>query len=248
MLELRGPIGRLRPLLDLGPAGALRLASMFARSPAGLAQHLFRGAAARRLMPAMGMHVDLTPDDPLASAVGYVLTMRSTTAGFAVPVGGAKAITEALVGCLEAAGGRLELGARVVSVSVQEGRATGVVLADGRTLSAGRAVVANTSAPALYLSLLDGRWVPGHVKRRMRSFPLGWGAFKVDFALNAPVPWSDAYSGRSAVVHAGESLDDLRRFTHQVRGGELPDRPYLVLGQHTLVDASRAPVGHHTLY
>lgn len=248
MMGMLGPIGRVGPLFEMGPLRGLRLASMFARSPSGLARHLFRGAAAQRLMPAMGMHVDLGPDDPLSAAVGYVLTMRSSTAGFAVPEGGARSITEALVGVLEAAGGRITYGARVAQVRVDAGRATGVVLDDGQTLGAGQAVVANTSAPALYLELLDGRWVPRHVTRRMRAFPLGWGAFKVDFALSGPVPWSDPHSPRSAVVHAGESLDDLRRFTDQVRGGDLPERPYLVLGQHSLVDPTRAPEGHHTLY
>ncbi len=248
MMGFLGPIGRLKPVWDLGPLRGLKLASLFARSPAGLARHLFHGAAARRLMPSMGLHVDLGPDDAMASAVGYVLTMRSTTGGFAVPIGGAKAITEALVSCLEAAGGTLELGARVSQVEVHQGRATGVVLAGGRRIRAKKAVVSNTSAPALYLDLLDGSWVPRGVKRRMRSFPLGWGTFKVDLSLEGPVPWADEPSRKSAVVHAAEGLDDLRRFTRQVRGGDLPDQPYLVIGQQSLVDSTRAPDGRHTLY
>ena len=82
----------------------------------------------------------------------------------------------------------------------------------------------------------------------MESFVQGWGTFKVDWALDAPVPWSSELARQSAVVHAGDSLDDLRRFTDQVRGGDLPDNPYLVIGQQTLCDPTRAPAGKHTLW
>ncbi|HEY3499668.1 MAG TPA: NAD(P)/FAD-dependent oxidoreductase, partial [Polyangiaceae bacterium] len=81
-----------------------------------------------------------------------------------------------------------------------------------------------------------------------RRFEYGFGTFKLDWALSAPVPWSVEAARKSAVVHAGESLDDLTSFANEVRGGALPERPYLVVGQHTLVDPSRAPAGKHTLY
>jgi phytoene dehydrogenase-like protein len=82
----------------------------------------------------------------------------------------------------------------------------------------------------------------------MRSFPYGWGTFKVDWALDGPVPWSAAEARESAVVHAGDSIDDLRRFTTEVRGGALPSHPYLVIGQQSLSDPGRAPPGKHTLW
>jgi phytoene dehydrogenase-like protein len=70
----------------------------------------------------------------------------------------------------------------------------------------------------------------------------------MDWALAGPVPWSAPEARESAVVHSGDSLDDLIAFTRQVRRGELPDNPYLVIGQQSLVDPSRAPAGHHTLW
>jgi phytoene dehydrogenase-like protein len=82
----------------------------------------------------------------------------------------------------------------------------------------------------------------------MERFPQGWGTFKVDWALSSPVPWAVPEARRAAVVHAGDSLDDLERFTAQVRRGELPDNPYLVIGQQSLVDPTRAPPGKHTLW
>jgi phytoene dehydrogenase-like protein len=90
--------------------------------------------------------------------------------------------------------------------------------------------------------------VPGRVVRRMERFEQAWGTFKMDWALTAPTPWTVGAARESAVVHAGDSLDDLSRFTGQVRRGELPENPYLVIGQQTLPDPSRAPPGHHVLW
>jgi phytoene dehydrogenase-like protein len=82
----------------------------------------------------------------------------------------------------------------------------------------------------------------------MRRFRYGWGTFKMDWALAGLVPWAAAEARESAVVHAGDSLADLVAFTRQVRAGELPDHPYLVIGQQSLVDPGRAPAGGHTLW
>ncbi|MCA9636666.1 MAG: NAD(P)/FAD-dependent oxidoreductase, partial [Myxococcales bacterium] len=140
------------------------------------------------------------------------------------------------------------LGARVAKIVAREGQARAVVLADGAEIAAKRAIFANTAAPTLFLDLLDQGVVPGRVLRAMRRFPSAWGAFKVDWALDGPVPWTSELARRSAVVHAGDSLDDLRRFTAEVRGGALPSNPYLVIGQQTLCDPTRAPAGKHTLW
>jgi phytoene dehydrogenase-like protein len=122
------------------------------------------------------------------------------------------------------------------------------VLTDGEEIKASRGVLANVSAPELFLELLPPRDVPSWLVRRMRRFEQGFGTFKVDWALSQPVPWRVAEARESAVVHAAESVDDLGAFVREVRAGELPERPYLVIGQHTLVDPGRAPSGRHTLY
>jgi phytoene dehydrogenase-like protein len=173
--------------------------------------------------------------------------MVASTGGYAVPQGGARSIAEALVGCLRARGGRLRLGARVVRVITEGGRARGVRLADGTEIAA-RAVIADTDVVALLLDLVGREHLPGRVIDFMERYPRGWGTFKMDWALSGPVPWSAEPARQSAVVHAGDSIDDLSRFTAQVRSGALPDNPYLVVGQQSVVDPSRAPPGNHTLW
>lgn len=248
LLGMLGPIPTISPLWQIGPRDGLSLLRACASSSGSFARRSFETEAARRVFPAMGLHVDVGPDDAFGMPLCWMLTMRATTAGFAVPVGGAAAITRALVADLEAHGGKIILGTSVDRVIVERGRAVGVSIGGGRRVDVKRGVLADTTAASLYLDLLERAHVPSFVHRAMRRFRQGWGTFKLDFALSSPVPWRSEIAARSAVVHLGDSLDDLSWFTYQVRDGFLPDRPYLVLGQHTLCDPSRAPGGCHTLY
>ncbi|HWM86551.1 MAG TPA: NAD(P)/FAD-dependent oxidoreductase [Kofleriaceae bacterium] len=238
----------IRPALRLLPFAILRLAGIFLRSGAGLSRSWFRSEPARRVIPGLALHTDVGPDDAFGSGIGYMLAAMATSGGYGVPAGGASAITRALVGRLEGHGGRIRLGARAAKIEVRQGRAVGVVLDGGESISASRAVVSDTSAPALLLDLVEAQHVPGRVVRRMRDFRYGWGTFKIDWALDGPVPWSVAEAREAAVVHAADSLEDLRRFTVEVRGGALPSNPYLVIGQQSLSDPSRAPDGKHVLW
>lgn len=233
--------------LRLLPFDLLRLAWTFLASGRRLSERWFRSEAARRVLPGLALHTDVGPDDTFGSGIGYMLGVTATTGGYSVPRGGAGAIADVLVRILREAGGELRLGSRVERIRVERGRVAGVELANGDHISA-RAVLANTAAPTLFLNLIEEQWLPGRVLRRMRVFPRGWGTFKVDWALSGPVPWSVEPARRSAVVHAGDSIDDLATFTAQVRSGSLPDNPYLVIGQQSVCDPTRAPAGHHVLW
>jgi phytoene dehydrogenase-like protein len=248
MAALLRPFPAIGPALRLGPLDLLRFTRLALATPASLAERLFRGEAARRVFPGLGLHVDIGPDDALGAAVGYMLGLNAGRHGNAVPVGGAGALTDALLRRIVEAGGSVRVGARVTRIVVADGRARAVRLADGEEIPFGRAVLCDTSAPALYLDLLEPDHVPAGLRRRMRRFRQGWGTFKVDFALDGPVPWRVDEARRAAVVHAGESIADLRRFTRQVRAGEIPEQPYLVVGQQSLADPTRAPAGKHTLW
>lgn len=236
------------PALRLLPFDLLRVAVIFLRSGAGLSNAWFHSEPARRVIPGLALHTDVGPDDALGSGIGYMLAVMATTGGYGVPVGGAQAIADAMIRKLEAHGGRLRLGARASAITVRDGRACAVVLADGEEIRASKAIVSDTSAPALLGRLVDQKHIPGRIVRKMRRFPIGWGTFKVDWALSGPVPWTSQLAREAAVVHAGDSLEDLSRFTKQVRGGALPTNPYLVIGQQSLCDPSRAPAGQHTLW
>jgi phytoene dehydrogenase-like protein len=237
----------LGPMARLGPLHLGRLSGVFLSRGRNLAKRWFTSTAAQRVLPGLALHVDVGPDDRFGAALGFMLGMTATTGGYAVPEGGAQSIADALVSCLLARGGSLRLGARVVRVVVRNGRAVAVRLANGEEIAA-RAVLAGTDIATLMLDLVEREHVPQWVADFMRRYPRGWGTFKVDWALDGPVPWSVEPARESAVVHAGDSLDDLSRFTAQVRSGVLPDHVYLVIGQQSLVDPTRAPPGSHTLW
>jgi phytoene dehydrogenase-like protein len=248
LAALLGPFPSVGALARVGIAPLLKIAGMFVRSTRGLASRLFESEAARRVLPGLGLHVDVGPDDRFGAGLAYMLAVTATTGGYGFPKGGARSLTDALVARLRERDGEVRLGARVTRVVVRAGRASAVVLADGTEIAARRAVVADTSPAALLLSMVDEREVPGWVRAFMKRFPQGWGTFKVDWALAGPVPWQVEAARDSAVVHAGESVDDLARFTREARAGRLPERPYLVIGQQSIGDPTRAPAGKHTLY
>ncbi|APR77890.1 Phytoene dehydrogenase [Minicystis rosea] len=236
------------PMLRFGPVNLLRLARVALSSGRGYASSIFRTEAARRVIPGLALHTDVGPDDAMGAIVGFMLAVLASSGGFPVPEGGAGALTQALSKRITESGGALRCNARVQEILVRGGRAAAVRLANGEEIEATRAIVADVAAPALYLRLLPEAVVPARIARAMRRFVHGFGTFKMDWALDGPVPWKHEDATRAAVVHAGDSLDDLARFTREVRKGLLPENPYLVIGQQSLVDPTRAPAGHHTLY
>jgi phytoene dehydrogenase-like protein len=245
---LLAPLPGLGPAWRLGAGNLLRLAREGLPSTRRFSLRHFRTEAARRVVPGLALHVDLGPDDLAGAGLGLSLALGAAGPGFRVPLGGARAIALALLRRIEEAGGQVRFGEHVDRVVVRGGRAVAVRTQRGEEVSAAKAVLADVGAPALFLKLLQDRETPGWLRWQMRRFRYGWGTFKMDWALTGPVPWTSAEARESAVVHAGDSLDDLTGFTAEVRAGKLPSNPYLVVGQQSLVDPGRAPAGSHTLW
>jgi phytoene dehydrogenase-like protein len=249
MLEmLLGPLPPVGAAWRFGPLNLLRLAEVGLSSGRAFSTRRFRSDAARRVLPGLALHTDIGPNDPCGAAVGFMLGAVASQHGFPVPAGGAGAITQALLARLEEAGGTLRLGTHVDRIVTRNGRAVAVETDDRQSIAVGRAVLADVAAPRLYLQMLDEPDVPAYVHRAMRRFPHGFGTFKVDYALAGEAGFRHPDAARAAVVHAGDDLDDLDRFVTEVRSGRLPEHPYLVIGQQSLADPSRAPAGAHTLW
>jgi phytoene dehydrogenase-like protein len=232
----------------LGPVNSLKFGWASVKSAASLSRRRFQTAAAQRVIPGLSLHVDLGPEDFAGAGLGLVLALLASADGFPVPVGGARAITRAILNRLEEAGGTISLNNRVERIVVREKRAVAVVTESGDEIDASKAILADVGAPALFLKLMRPEDVPGFIGASMRRFRYGWGTFKMDWALDRPVPWLSDEARESAVVHAGDSIEDLIAFTNQVRRGEMPQNPYLVIGQQSLADPSRAPADGQTLW
>lgn len=244
---LFAPLPALRHVWRLGLRSTVRVGLRFARSTASLSRRWFETEAARRVLPGLALHADLGPHDFAGGSLACMLGFSASTVGYPLPRGGAQQLTNALVTVLELAGGQLLLGSNVERVIVRNKRARAVRLTNGTEVSARRGVVADTSPRTLLLELLRDTDMPWWARRAARRFRHGWGTFKVDWALGGAVPWRDENARESATVHLGEDIADLSRFTREVRAGRLPEQPYLVVGQQSLIDPTRAPPGAHTL-
>lgn len=241
------PFPPVRPglalLRRLGAAETLRFARFALMPLRRWTEEQFNGKGAAALLAGNALHTDLGPDSAGGAVFGWLLAMLGQTVGFPVPVGGAGALTDALVSRLQSRGGTVLCGRPVQGIVVRGGRAVGVRLLDGAELPARRAVLAAVDAPQLYGALIAPEHLPARLRADVRRFQWDNGTVKVDWALEAPVPWSAAEPARAGTVHLGGDAQALGRYAGQLGAGLVPDRPYLVCGQMTTADPTRSPAG-----
>jgi phytoene dehydrogenase-like protein len=230
-----------RLALRLRGAGGLRLARTLILPVRRMGDEEFGGDGGRLLLAGNALHADLAPETAGSGGFGWLMSMLGQTYGFPVPVGGAGALTAALVLRLRSRGGTLRCGRRVDRILVRDGRAVGVRTADGGTVAARRAVLADVSVPALYGELVEPEHVPSQLLADLERFQWDFGTFKVDWALDGPVPWQAEPAGQAGTVHLADGLDELTRFAAQIAMRQVPDRPFALFGQMTTADASRSP-------
>ncbi|MGW3987235.1 phytoene desaturase family protein [Streptomyces sp. NPDC004830] len=229
--------------LRLRAAGGLRLARSLVLPVRRLGEEEFRGEGGRLLLAGNALHADLAPESAGSGGFGWLMAMLGQTYGFPVPAGGSGALTAALVRRLESRGGRVRCGQRVERIVVGGGRALGVRTAGGDAVRARRAVLADVSVPALFGELVEAEHLPAQLLRDLRNFQWDFATFKVDWALDGPVPWQAGQASRAGTVHLADGMDELTRFAAQIAMRQVPDRPFLIFGQMTTSDASRSPRG-----
>ncbi|MCZ9353550.1 NAD(P)/FAD-dependent oxidoreductase [Streptomyces mutabilis] len=232
-----------RLALRLRAGGGLRLSRTLVLPVRRLGEEEFRGEGGKLLLAGNALHADLAPEAAGSGGYGWLMSMLGQTYGFPVPVGGAGALTAALVHRLRARGGTVRCGQRVERVVVRDRRAVGVRTAGGETVAARRAVLADVSVPALYGDLVAPQHLPDQVLADLRRFQWDFATFKVDWALDGPVPWRCEDAARAGTVHLADGLDELTRFAAQIAMRQVPDRPFSLFGQMTTTDPSRSPNG-----
>lgn len=218
-------------------------------SPREFLDRNFRSDKIKSTIAAWGMHLDFPPDVAGGALFPYLEAMANQAFGMALGKGGADVMIKAMLGLLKELGADIRVDAEVARIDVANGRANGVTLADGRSFTAGKAVIANV-APALAFGklLAQGSGRP-EVDRRMRTFRPGPGTMMIHLALDALPSWKAGEDlQRFAYVHLAPDFATMNRAYADALAGLLPAEPVLVVGQPTAIDPSRAPEGKHVLW
>jgi phytoene dehydrogenase-like protein len=250
--SLLTPLPPIRPaagmLATLGPRGLADFARFSLLPARRMAEENFQGEGGGWLIAGNALHADLTPESSGGGMFGWVLCGLGQQHGYPVPEGGAGEITRALVRRLRDRGGEVICETPIERIEVRGRRARAAVAADGRRFEARRAILADCGAPALFLKMLPSEVVPERVRNDLRNYQYDNSTFKVNWALREPIPWSAADARRASTVHVAEGMNGLTQATTQLAASEIPARPFLVLGQYSMVDPSRSPEGTETAW
>lgn len=191
----------------------------------------FRDPRTRALFAGLAAHSFLSLDEPLSAAFALLMAVPAHAVGWPIPRGGAQAITNALCGFLSTFASNLRTSSPVQSLAALPNY--GLFLCD--------------LTPRQLLTV-GGERLSETYQRRLRSYRYGPGVFKVDYALNAPIPWTATECLRAATLHLGGSFEEIAASEKAVRNGQHSERPFVLLAQPSLFDSSRAPAARHTAW
>jgi phytoene dehydrogenase-like protein len=213
------------------PIAFLRFGLRAAFSANRLARLWFHGERARALFAGLAAHSILPLTRPLSAAFGVLFALTAHVEDWPVAQGGSQAIARALTSYLQSLGGRVETGHRVESMAA---------------LGGARVVLFDTSPDELVR--IAGDVLPAGYRRRLARYRYGPGVFKLDWALDGPIPWRDQACSEASTVHVGGPLEEVCASEHDMFHGRHSERPFLIVCQQSEIDPTRAPAGKHTGY
>jgi phytoene dehydrogenase-like protein len=196
-----------------------------------LAKFIFRDERARALFAGIAAHSFLPLEAPVSSAFALVLGLAGHAVGWPIPRGGSQQISNALAAYLRELGGKIELNHRVESLN---------------DLPKSRTILLDVSVWEFLR--IASQELPSRYRGRLESFRHGPGVFKIDYALSEAVPWKSEACRRAGTIHLGGGIDEIAAAERQVARANIPERPFVLVAQQSLFDATRAPAGQHTLW
>jgi phytoene dehydrogenase-like protein len=222
----------LRPL-SLAPSHPVALArfGLPGLLPSSTVVRSFRTDEARGLYAGLAAHAIAPLDSAMTGSVAQVFAMTAHVFGWPLVRGGSQRLAEEMAKVITDAGGVVDTG-RLVR-SLDELPTTPIVLLDVMPPAARR---------------IAGDRLDRGSRVRLERWKSGPGVFKVDWALNAPIPWADAESRRAGTVHVGGTFEEIANAEHMVHSGDHPERPFVFVAQQSLFDPTRAPENMHTAW
>jgi phytoene dehydrogenase-like protein len=223
----------LRPVIHVPrhPVAMARFGLPALLSATRLARLAFREEPARALLGGLAAHSMVDLHRPLSASFGLVLGLYAHAVGWPMVRGGSAALADGLAAELRSLGGRIETDRRITSLA---------------ELPAARAIILDTT-PRAALAIAGDR-LPARTRRIYERFRYGSGVFKVDWALDGPIPWRADGLRRTATVHLGGSIGEVAAAERTVDRGGHPERPFVLCVQYSPWDHSRAPAGKTTAW
>lgn len=225
--DLLGPLGVPRH-----PISYTRFGLRAMRSAEGLVKSHFKGEKARAIFAGIAAHAMLPLDRMFTASFGLVLGIAGHAAGWSIARGGSQKIADALSSYLRSLGGEIITGAPVETID---------------DLLTPDAVVLCDLTPRGLLRVAR-KHLPDGYRRKLERFRYGSAAYKIDWALDAPIPWRAKECLRSATVHLGCTLEEIMAAEAAAEKGLPAGKPFVLVAQQSLFDSTRAPQGKHTAW
>jgi len=222
----------LRPILAWPPPRHPFLLARFGLTglmPATQLVKRFRTPHARALFGGSAAHSFLPLDRVGSASFGIALMLAAHATGWPAARGGSASIIRAMASYLKSLGGEIRTSQRVRSL---------------RDLPP--SIVAIFDVTPLQLAYIASDELPSRYVRKLGRFRYGPGVFKIDYALDGPIPWKAAECLRSATVHVGGTIEEIAEHERSVFHGRMTDKPFVLVAQQSMFDPTRAPVGKHT--
>ncbi len=195
------------------------------------AERTFKDVETRALFAGIAAHSVLPLEKPLSAAVGIILGIAGHAVGWPIPRGGSQQIANALSGYFQELSGEIATNVNVRSLS---------------DLPVADAVLFDVT-PRQLLSIVGEKFSRGYAEQ-LKYYRYGPGVFKLDLALDGPIPWQNKACSQSGTVHIGGTLEEIAVAEKKVWEGKPPERPFVLLAQPSLFDPTRAPERKHTVW
>ena len=239
--RLMGPLVEEWPEIEGAVLGPLRLPTAlvamarFGRKallPAEkFAGNYFQGEQAKGLFAGMAAHGMLPFSKSASAAAGLVLMIQGHRKGWPMARGGSQQIADALLAYFLSIGGKCQTSFHVSSLAQLPGC---------------HAIVFDLT-PRQLLQIAGHRF-SGLYRKQLEKYRYGMGVFKVDWALDAPIPFSQELCGKAGTLHLGNSFLEIAASERITADGRCPEKPFVLLAQQSLFDPLRAPAGKHTAW
>ncbi len=219
------------PALPRHPIALASFGLRALQSIQGLASRAFEGEPARALLAGIAAHGMMPLDRALTAGIGLTLGALGHVVGWTIPRGGAQRIANALAAHLTSLGGEVIANHRVRSID---------------DLPPAKIVMCDLSPKPLLQ--IAGHRLPLSYRTALERYRYGMGVFKMDWALSEPIPWTSASCRRAGTLHLGGTMNEIAASEDAVWNGRIPEMPFVLMSQPTIVDPSRAPAGRHVAW